>query len=118
MPLEDDSRYSCTDIATLKGLGPSYIKSFNNKGIKTLFDILFDFPFKYLDKTKVTKIRDIFPDGNFVLIDAHIVAVHNVLNSRVRLLKVILQDDTGKIEATFFNLYLIRLETLSKEEES
>ena len=105
MPLEDDSRYSCTDIATLKGLGPSYIKSFNNKGIKTLFDILFDFPFKYLDKTKVTKIRDIFPDGNFVLIDAHIVAVHNVLNSRVRLLKVILQDDTGKIEATFFNLY-------------
>ena len=50
MPLEDDSRYSCTDIATLKGLGPSYIKSFNNKGIKTLFDILFDFPFKYLDK--------------------------------------------------------------------
>lgn len=105
MALEDDSRYSCTDIATLKGLGPSYIKSFNNKGIKTLFDLLFDFPFKYLDKTKITKIRDIFPDGNFVLIDAHIAAVNNVLNSRVRLLKVILQDNTGKIEATFFNLY-------------
>ena len=92
MALEDDSRYSCTDIATLKGLGPSYIKSFNNKGIKTLFDLLFDFPFKYLDKTKVTKIRDIFPDGNFVLIDAHIAAVHNVLNSRVRLFFRMIQE--------------------------
>ena len=46
MALEDDSRYSCTDIATLKGLGPSYIKSVSNKGIKALFDLLFEFPLK------------------------------------------------------------------------
>ena len=47
MPLEDDSRYSCTDIATLKGLGPSYIKSFIKifkgeikKDVKKSFDPL------------------------------------------------------------------------------
>lgn len=101
----DDSFYKFTDIASLKGLGPSYTNSFYNKGINNLFDLLFDFPFKYLDQTKITKIADIIPDGSFYFIDAHIVSVQNILNTRVKMLKVMLQDDSGKIDAVFFNLY-------------
>ena len=100
----DDSFYNATDIATVKGLGPSYTASFYKKGIKTLFDLLLDFPFRYLDQTKITSIRDIIPNGQFVLIDARIVAMRTI-NSRVNILKLGLQDATGQIEAVFFNLY-------------
>ncbi len=101
----DDSYYTSSDIATLKGLGTSYTKSFYNKGISTYFDLLLDFPFKFLDQTKITKIENIKPDGGFYFIDAHIASVQNVLTRRVKMLKMMLQDDTGKIEAVFFNLY-------------
>ncbi len=101
----DDSYYANSDIAILKGLGTTYTSSFYKKGIFTFFDLLLDFPFRFLDQTKITKIADIRPDGGFYFIDAHIAAVQNVLTRRVKMLKMMLQDDTGKIEAVFFNLY-------------
>ena len=80
---KDDSYYANSDIAIIKGLGTTYTSSFYKKGIFTLFDLLLDFPFKFLDQTKITKIADIRPDGGFYFIDAHIVAVQNVLTRRV-----------------------------------
>ena len=55
MALDNDTLYTSTDIGTISGLGPSYTKSFYNKGFYNLFELLLDFPFKYLDQTKLTK---------------------------------------------------------------
>ncbi|MGN1281247.1 MAG: hypothetical protein ACI4UM_05030, partial [Succinivibrio sp.] len=105
MVQDDDSFYASSDISTIKGLGPSYVNSFYNKGIYSLFDLLLDFPFKYQDKTRITQIGSIDSRSGYVLIDAVIADVRNITTSRVRLLKVLLQDSTGRIEADFFNLY-------------
>lgn len=105
MVQDDDSFYISSDISTLKGLGPNYVNSFYNKNIFSLFDLLLDFPFKYQDKTKITSIGNIDYNSGYVLIDAVIADLKNITSSRVRLLKVLLQDNTGKIEADFFNLY-------------
>ncbi len=110
----DDSYYRNSDIAIIKGLGTSYTSSFYKKGIYSLFDLLLDFPFKFLDQTKITRISDIKPDGNFYFIDAHIASVQNVLTRRVKMLKMMLQDDTGKIEAIFFNLYPNQIQSYSR----
>ncbi len=102
---KDDSFYTGADISTIKGMGEKYAASFYNKGIYNLFDLLLDFPFKYLDKTKISSIAEVRKDGEFYLIDAHIISVQNVATRRVKLLKLMLQDESGKIEAIFFNLY-------------
>src|SRR5574344_1100902 len=105
MAFSDDTFYSSTDITTLKGLGPSYTKSFYKKGIYNLFDLLLDFPFKYLDQTKISPITSIIPDGRYYFLDAHITRVQLIQKNRMNILKVHLMDTTGTIEAVFFNLY-------------
>lgn len=105
MAFSDDTFYSSTDITTLKGLGPSYTKSFYKKGIYNLFDLLLDFPFKYLDQTKISPIASIIPDGRYYFLDAHITRVQLIQKNRMNILKVHLMDTTGTIEAVFFNLY-------------
>ncbi|MBW7569932.1 ATP-dependent DNA helicase RecG [Succinivibrio faecicola] len=104
MVLDNDSKFHTSDISTIKGLGPRYVHSFYKKGIFTLFDLLLDLPFRYLDKTKLTKIADAKIDGSYSLIDAHIVKVNNMTSSRSRIFKLGLQDETGYLEAVFFNL--------------
>ncbi|NLK85392.1 MAG: ATP-dependent DNA helicase RecG [Aeromonadales bacterium] len=105
MAFSDDTFYSSTDITTLKGLGPSYTKSFYKKGFYNLFDLLLDFPFKYLDQTKISPIASITPDGRYYFLDAHITRVQLIQKNRMNILKVHLMDTTGTIEAVFFNLY-------------
>lgn len=101
---DNDSKFHTSDISTIKGLGPRYVHSFYKKGIFTLFDLLLDLPFRYLDKTKLTKIADAKVDGSYSLIDAHIVRINNMTSSRSRIFKLGLQDETGYLEAVFFNL--------------
>ena len=104
MALDNDTLYTSTDIGTISGLGPSYTKSFYNKGFYNLFELLLDFPFKYLDQTKLTKIKDIKADGSYYLIDATIASV-KLIPSRKSILKVYLCDDNAYLETVFFNLY-------------
>ena len=104
MALDNDTLYTSTDIGTISGLGPSYTKSFYNKGFYNLFELLLDFPFKYLDQTKLTKIKDIKADGSYYLIDATLASV-KLIPSRKSILKVFLCDDNAYLETVFFNLY-------------
>ena len=105
MALTENNDYATTDITTIKGLGPSYTKSFYKKGFFNLFDLLLNFPFKYLDQTKLVKIDKIIPDGRYCLVDAHISSVHNILKGRKSILKVQVMDDTASLDLVFFNLY-------------
>ncbi len=104
MEIKGDSTYTNSDIAVINGLGATYTKAFYQKGIKTLFDLLLDFPFKYFDKTNIVPIAKISEDGAYYQIDAHIIK-STQLQSRKKLLKLLLQDESGTIEAVFFNLY-------------
>ena len=103
MEMKGDSTYTNSDIAVINGLGTTYTKAFYQKGIKTLFDLLLDFPFKYFDKTKIQPIAKINQDGAFYQIDAHIIRSTALPGKKI--LKLLLQDESGTVEAIFFNLY-------------
>ena len=106
-----DSTYSSTDISTIRGLGHNYAECFYKKGIYNLFDLLFNFPFKYLDQTKLTRICDIVPDGRYYLIVGRITSTKLVLNSRIRVLNVTIADETGQLPTVFFNPYPNQINT-------
>lgn len=109
-----DSIYSSTDISTIRGLGPNYAQSFYKKGISNLFDLVFDFPFKYLDQTKISRIRDIIPDGRYYLIVGRITKTKLVLNTRIKVLNTVIEDDSGSIAAAFFNPYPNQINSFSQ----
>ncbi|MGN0902435.1 MAG: ATP-dependent DNA helicase RecG [Succinivibrio sp.] len=100
-----DEVYCSTDIKTIKGLGGIYADAFYQKGINSLFDLMLYFPYRYLDKTKLTAIADLKTDGNFALIDGIIINRRFNQTSKVRILNITVEDSTGRVEAVFFNLY-------------
>ena len=90
-------------IEFLKGVGPTrakfLIQDFN---IRTVEDLLYTFPFRYVDKTNYTTIKDIGRDGEKVLLKAKITSVKAVKGKRQQRLSAVAKDDTGYIELLWF----------------
>ncbi len=90
-------------IEFLKGVGPTrakfLIQDFN---IRTVEDLLYTFPFRYVDKTNYTTIKDIGRDGEKVLLKAKITSVKEVKGKRQQRLSAVAKDDTGYIELLWF----------------
>lgn len=56
-----------TKIEYLKGVGPSRAELLNNElSIYTLYDLMFYFPYRYIDRSKMTPISQIETEGGFV----------------------------------------------------
>ena len=90
-------------IEFLKGVGPTrakfLIQDFN---IRTVEDLLYTFPFRYVDKTNYTTISEIGRDGEKVLLKAKITSVKEVKGKRQQRLSAVAKDDTGYIELLWF----------------
>lgn len=97
---DNDSYYQNNALESLPGVGKRYAQILKELGFNTLFDICFDIPFRYLDKTKITPIAAVLEEEHYYLIKARVLATHNL---KGKVLKVSLTDDSGKIEAVFFN---------------
>ncbi|MEZ4894789.1 MAG: hypothetical protein R2778_17475 [Saprospiraceae bacterium] len=51
----------------MKGVGPQRAETLKSElGIFTCRDLLFHFPFRYVDRTKFHKIRDVHSEGEMV----------------------------------------------------
>lgn len=96
------SRLLAKPIEFVKGVGPTKAKFFHELDIRTVEDILFTFPFRYVDKTNYTTIKDIGRDGEKVLLKARITSVKEVKGKRQQRLTAIAKDDTGYIELLWF----------------
>lgn len=97
---DNDSYYQSNALEALPGVGKRYAQILKELGFNTLFDICFDIPFRYLDKTKITPISEVVKEDHYYLIKAKVLSTHNL---KGKVLKVALADDFGKIEAVFFN---------------
>lgn len=91
-------------VQYIKGVGPNRAKLLNLLGIFTIEDLITYYPRAYEDRTKIKKIEELV-DGEEALIEA--VAVSNISIARLRrnmtILKVVVQDDTGRCTITWFN---------------
>lgn len=91
-----------TNIASLPGIGYHYKSRLNRLGIKTVEDLIYHFPFRYDDFSKIEKIRDI----NFeekLTVEGVVWQIKNVrLRNGKFLTNATVADESGTIEVIWF----------------
>ena len=88
-------------VVTLKGVGEAMALKLATLGIHTLQDVLFHLPFRYQDRTRLSKIGELSP-GSEAVISAEVLISDVVIRQR-RSLMVRLNDGTGSIMLRFFH---------------
>ena len=99
-----------TSIEFLKGVGPNRAKLLNSElKISTFKDLLFQFPFRYIDKTSYHKISEIQSINSEIQIIGKISDLKEVGIGKKKRLVAKFIDDTGIIELVWFktNRWLI-----------
>ena len=92
-----------TPVEYLKGAGPSRAEVLKKElGIYNFEDMLRHFPFKYIDRTRFYKIRDIQPELPHVQVIARLTHKEIVGEKHTRRLVAQVQDDTGTMELVWF----------------
>ncbi len=93
-----------TEIKYLTGIGPKRAELLGKElGIFTFRDMLYFFPFRYIDRSKVYTIRELQPTMAYIQVRGKIVGVSTVGDSpRNKRFVATLQDPTGRIDLVFF----------------
>lgn len=92
-----------TDITYLTGVGPKRAELLNKElNIFTFRDLLYHFPYKYIDRTKFYKIAEIDPDMPFIQIKGQIRGYSAEGIGKGKRLTADFQDETGTIKLVWF----------------
>ncbi|RME92666.1 MAG: ATP-dependent DNA helicase RecG, partial [Bacteroidetes bacterium] len=90
-------------IEYLKGVGPARGELLRKElGVHTLGDLLFQYPFRYVDKTQFHRIGDLMPDSGSVQVKGVLRRLDSIGEGRKRRLRGILRDSSGKVELVWF----------------
>jgi ATP-dependent DNA helicase RecG len=96
--------YLDTDIEFLKGIGPKKGEVLRNElKVRTPRDLLYIYPFRYIDKTNFQSTKEARADGDVVLLKGKIISLEKITgrNNRPRL-TALLKDGEGFIELVWF----------------
>jgi len=97
------SSFFDTKIEYLRGMGPQKAALFNKElNIFTYGELIQYYPFRYEDRTKFYKIRDLNEDLENVQIIAKIRKVETIGDARRKRLVAYIYDETGEMELTWF----------------
>jgi ATP-dependent DNA helicase RecG len=97
------SNFFDTPIEYLKGIGPAKADVLKKElQIYTYADLLKHYPFRYIDRTKFYKIKDISPDLPFIQLTGTIIHKEIVGQRQAKRLVVTIEDETGKLELVWF----------------
>lgn len=90
-------------IEYLKGVGPQRADALKLElGIHTCRDLLFHFPFRYIDRTKFHRIRDVQNEGDQVQLRGTLRRLEALGDGKVKRLVGTLRDETGTMELVWF----------------
>ena len=93
-----------TDIKYLKGVGPLRAKTLgDDMEIFTMRDMLYNFPYKYIDRTEVHRICDLLDGMPYVQLKGQIVSKNVEGTGRRERLVALFSDGTGYVELVWFN---------------
>ncbi|MCX6764254.1 MAG: ATP-dependent DNA helicase RecG [Candidatus Nealsonbacteria bacterium] len=98
-------------IEKIPRIGPIYQKKLKKLGIKTLRDLLFHFPYRYDDFSKITPISKI-KIGETQCVQGEILEIETTRTwkRKIFLTQAVLKDETGAIKIIWFNQpYLINV---------
>jgi len=93
-----------TPVSDIKKIGPVYAKRLKKMGIQTAGDLLFHFPNRYIDFSKIKKISDL-KINEPACVKGTIESIENEVSYRRRMTitKAMIKDDSGMIGVTWFN---------------
>ena len=92
-----------TNITYLKGVGPRKAELLAKEfGIRTYGDLLYHFPFRYVDKSRIYKISEINTDSTYFLLKGKISDMKAVGDKRTKYISFRLTDDSGSIDLLWF----------------
>jgi len=97
------SEFLKTKIEYLKGVGSKKAEILRKEiNISTYYDLLYYFPYRYVDKTHYVKISEIQSSEIYIQVIGKIVDTELIGNGRSTRLVAKLADDTGVIDLVFF----------------
>lgn len=92
------------DIKYLKGVGPARAKLLGEElKVFTLEDLLYTFPYKYIDRTVVHRIAQLQEDMPYVQLKGQIVSIDVEGEGRRQRLKAVFTDGSGWVDLVWFN---------------
>src|ERR1700720_1306170 len=93
-----------TELMYLKGVGPRRAELLAKRGLHTLEDLLGYLPFRYEDRIRFAKIREITP-GQVYTVQAVVSGGSLVRYTRARggMYHLLVRDDTGSLPCKFFH---------------
>lgn len=92
-----------TPIEYLKGVGPVKADVLKKEAaIFTYEDLLTYYPFRHLDRTRITYIRDLSYTTDYALINGKIISVEIIGVKHARRLVATITDGTGQMELVWF----------------
>src|SRR6266581_3587107 len=92
-------------IQYLKGVGPRRAAVLAEHGLKTVRDLLYYFPYNYIDLRKVEKIgnlRQSMDSGNWITVIGTVRSFALVGRAPKQRFVVVLGDDSGTVQLIFF----------------
>ncbi len=97
------NQFFLTPIGFLKGVGPDRAVLLEKElGIKTFGDLLYHFPFRYADRSRYYKVKEITPDLPYVQLRGTITSLNVVGNKPPLRLVGTFKDDSGTMELLWF----------------
>ena len=98
-----------SDVQFLKGVGPARAQLLASRGIRTVEDLLYYTPFRYEDRTRLTRIRDLVP-GQTTTVFARVLTCGLMQTRRgLYIYDLAASDSTGMLRCKWFNsVYLER----------
>ncbi len=92
-----------TGIEFIKGVGPKRAELLQQElGIFSVSDLIHTYPFRYVDKTEITLIKDIKEDGQYVQCYLEIIRIEKIKGKRQARLSVMSKDASGFLELVWF----------------
>lgn len=97
-------------VSEIRGIGSRYLKYLKKLGIETIKDLLWYFPFRYEDFSKIKKINELKPEEKCSIIGTvKKINVRRTFRRKMIIIEAIIEDDTSQITAIWFNqIYLLK----------
>lgn len=93
-----------TTLDQIYGIGPNIYKKFQKLGLNKVEDILFYYPFRYDDYSKIKQINELEND-KITTVRGKITLINNkrAKTKRMNITEALLEDETGQVQIVWFN---------------
>ncbi|NOY49115.1 MAG: ATP-dependent DNA helicase RecG [Chlorobi bacterium] len=92
-----------TPITYLKGVGPKKAEVLQKEiGVKRFEDLLYYFPFRYVDKSRIFSVKEVNNDSTYFQLKGKITNLTAVGDKRTRYITAKFTDQTGSIDLVWF----------------